>query len=82
MLGFPSILSLFRNEFNKFNNIIARKVDSIYHVILKLICSRVFCCENAKILQSTGHEVILHGLREVTSERQDIRNVNGFNDLT
>ena len=36
MRGFPSILSLFRNEFNKFNNIGARMLDSIYHTTFKL----------------------------------------------
>ena len=32
MRGLPSILSLFRNEFNKFNNTWARMLDSIYHM--------------------------------------------------
>ena len=32
MRGLPSILSLFRNEFNKFNNSRARMLDSIYHI--------------------------------------------------
>ena len=32
MLGLPSSLSLFRNEFNKFNNTRARMLDSIYHM--------------------------------------------------
>ena len=32
MLGLPSILSLFPNEFNKFNNKRARMLDSIYHM--------------------------------------------------
>ena len=32
MGGLPSILSLFRNEFNKFNNTRARMLDSIYHM--------------------------------------------------
>ena len=32
MRGLPRILSLFRNEFNKFNNTRARMVDSIYHM--------------------------------------------------
>ena len=32
MRGSPSILSLFRNEFNKFNYSRARRLDSIYHV--------------------------------------------------
>ena len=34
MRGFSSILSLFRNEFNKFNNTTARMLDSIYHMTL------------------------------------------------
>ena len=29
----PSILSLFRNEFNKINNTRARMLNSIYHMI-------------------------------------------------
>ena len=32
MWGLPSILSLFRNEFNKFNYTRARMLDSIYHM--------------------------------------------------
>ena len=36
MQGLASILSLFRNEFNKFNNSGARMLDSIYHMALKL----------------------------------------------
>ena len=32
MRGLPSILSLFSNEFNKFNNTRARMLDSIYHM--------------------------------------------------
>ena len=32
MRGLPSILSLFRNEFNKFKNTRARMLDSIYHM--------------------------------------------------
>ena len=37
MRGLPRILSLFRNEFNKFNNTIARMLDYIYHMTLRLI---------------------------------------------
>ena len=36
MRGLSSILSLFCNEFNKFNNTGARMLDSIYHMALKL----------------------------------------------
>ena len=35
MRSLPSILSLFRNEFNKFNNTRARVLDSIYHMPLR-----------------------------------------------
>ena len=35
MRGWPRILSLFRNEFNKFNNTRARMLDSIYHMALR-----------------------------------------------
>ena len=37
MRGLPSILSLFRNEFNKFNNTGARMLDFIFHKTLKLL---------------------------------------------
>ena len=37
MRGLPSILSLFRNEFNKFNNTRALMLDSIYHMTLRLL---------------------------------------------
>ena len=37
MQGLPSILSLFCNTFNKFNNTGARMIDSIYHMTLKLL---------------------------------------------
>ena len=36
MRGLPSLLSLFRNEFNKFNKTRARMLDSIYHMALRL----------------------------------------------
>ena len=34
-IGLPSILSLFCNEFDKFNNTRARMLDSIYHMTLR-----------------------------------------------
>ena len=36
MRGLPSILSLFRNKFNKFNNTRAQMLDSIYHMTYTL----------------------------------------------
>ena len=38
----PSILSLFPNEFNKFNNTGARMLDFIYHMTLKLLKNHIF----------------------------------------
>ena len=40
MRGLPSILSLFRNEFNKFNNTRVRMLDSIYHMIKSHFCRK------------------------------------------
>ena len=37
MRGSPSNLSLFRNEFNKFNNTRAEMLDYIYHLTLRLL---------------------------------------------
>ena len=42
MQGLPSILSLFRKEFNKFNNTGARMLDSIYHMTFKLFWINIF----------------------------------------
>ena len=41
MRGLPSILSLLRNEFNKFNNTRARVLDSIYHMTWRLLWNRI-----------------------------------------
>ena len=35
MRGLPSIIPLFRNEFNNFNNTRARILESLYHMTLK-----------------------------------------------
>ena len=37
MRGLMSILSLFRNKFNKFNSTEAQMLDSIYHMTLRLL---------------------------------------------
>ena len=50
MRGLPSILLLFRNEFNKFNNTEARILDSIYHMTNTLKSN--FWCKNVIILSS------------------------------
>ena len=35
MQGLPSILSLFHNEFNEFNNTGAQMLDSFYHMTFR-----------------------------------------------
>ena len=39
IFSLPSILSLFRNEFFKFNNTGVRMSDSIYQMTLELLCN-------------------------------------------
>ena len=41
MLGLPSILSLFGNNFNTFNYTGAPMLDSIYHMTLKLLTNPI-----------------------------------------
>ena len=50
MRGLPSILSLFRNEFNKFNKTSARMIDSIHHMTNTL--KSHFWRKNVMILSS------------------------------
>ena len=45
MRGLPSILFLFRNEFNKFNNTRARMLDSIYHMTFKHLKTAFLLCK-------------------------------------
>ena len=52
MRGLLSCLSHFRTNFNKFNNIGALMLDSIYHRTLKLLKNYFFWHENGKILPS------------------------------
>ena len=48
MRGLPSILLLFCNKFNKFNNTVARMLDSIYHMTNTF--KYHFWCKNVIIL--------------------------------
>ena len=41
MRGLPSILSLFPNEFSKFNNTRAIMLNSIYHMTLRLLLNLI-----------------------------------------
>ena len=56
MPGLLSILSLFRNKFNEFNNTRPGMLVSIYHMTLKLLCNALFFFfENAKIMPYMRH---------------------------
>ena len=48
MQGLPSILLLFRNEFNEFNNTGARMLDSIYHMTLQLTKNPIFSMKTSR----------------------------------
>ena len=52
MRGLPSILLLFCHEFNKFNITRAQMLDSIYHMISKLIRNRIFAVKTSRIYYS------------------------------
>ena len=47
--GLPSFLSLFRNEFNKFNKTRAQMLDSIYHMTLRLLWNLISGVKKALI---------------------------------
>ena len=48
MPGLSSILSLFRNEFNKVNNTGVQMLNSIYHTTLKLLANPIFGVETSR----------------------------------
>ena len=50
MRGLPSILSLFHNEFNKFNKTRARMLDFIYHMAFRLLRSLISAVKDIIIL--------------------------------
>ena len=49
MRSLPSVLSIFRNGFNRFNNTGARMLDSIYHMTLHYF-EIIFWRENVSVL--------------------------------
>ena len=57
MRGLPSILSLFRNEFNKFNNARAQMLDSIYRMT-KIPLKSHFCCKTLQFCHNVRNVVI------------------------
>ena len=68
MRGLPSILFLFRNEFNKFNKTRARMLDSFYHMALRLLYRKniillPLCTQRCYARQNVSRKSILsHGV--------------------
>ena len=67
MRGLPSMLSLFCNKFNKFNNTRARMLDSIYHMKntksyfwLKNVIILSFCTQRCNGRHNVSHKSINH----------------------
>ena len=63
----PGIVSLFLNEFNKFNSTGARMLDSIYHMTFKLLKNRIFCVKMSRF----GH-LLRNVLMDVITQRKNL----------
>ena len=59
MRGLSSILSLFGNEFNKFNNTGALMLDSIYHMTYQLFCNCTFGVKTSIFCQIHVYAMLL-----------------------
>ena len=59
MRGLPSILSLFRIKFNKFNNTRARILDSIYHMTLRLLLNLISAVKTLKFCHCVRNVAML-----------------------
>ena len=55
MRGLPSILSLFHNKFSKFNKTRARMLDSIHHMIKRLLRNLISALKNVILSLRTQH---------------------------
>ena len=58
--GLPIILSLFRNEFNKFNNTRTRMFDSIYHYHYKNVIILSLCAQHCYGRHKVSRKSINH----------------------
>ena len=66
MRGLLSILSLFRNEFIKFNNTGAQMLDSIYHMTLKLLKNHIFGVNSLRFSHLLRITVTVRSLHIIT----------------
>ena len=65
MRGLPTILSLFRNQFIKFNKTGARMLDSIYHMALILFYNLISGVKKSLYTQRYGrHNVMGYATRK------------------
>ena len=58
MQGLPSILSLFRNKFNKFNNTKARLLDSIFHMTLEILNKHIFGMKTSRVWHHLSNDIM------------------------
>ena len=58
MLGLLSVIPLFGNKFNKFNNTGAGMLDSIYHMILKLLKNLIFGVKTSRFCHLSRNIII------------------------
>ena len=93
MRGLPSILSLFGNEFNKFNNTEAQMLDSIYHMPFKKNKICMFGVNTPRLclllsLSDTEHgwahgsntvHSVIHGLTNTSIELQLCLGMSWYN---
>ena len=56
MRGLPSILSLFRNEFNKFNDTGALMLDSINHMTINYL-KHIFCVKTSRFCNLSAAKI-------------------------
>ena len=66
MLSVQSILSLFRNSFNKFNNMGTRMLDSIDHMPIKLLQNHILGMKTARFCHLLRN-VIIEGIMLCTN---------------
>ena len=62
MQGLPSILSLFRNKFNKLNNTGAQNVRFYLSYDIKIILKSFFWRENVRILSCVTSKASFHNV--------------------
>ena len=59
MGGLSSILSLFGDQFNKFNNKVAWMIDSVYHMMLRLFFNHTVCVKMLRfVIYRVGSHVV------------------------